>query len=125
MCICMTLAGSVAFEDHAAWKVKTLAYDIIGIGKPTGAYRLSRIPSEGLAATLFLDRHMPIELDSIGNVQALYLPGVAKVQPVVRLFMLEAVMDGLHQHRLHATGCLAVTINMSNAVCRSGPCAWH
>ena len=73
--------------------------------KQTGAYRLSRVPSEGLAATLFLNRHMSIELDGIGNVQALYLPGVAKVQPVVGLFMLEAVMNGLHDHRAHITCC--------------------
>ena len=46
---------------------------------------------------------MPIEFDGIGNVQALYLPGVAKVQPVVRLFMLEAVMDGLHDHIIQLT----------------------
>ena len=68
--------------------------------KQTGAYRLSRVPSEGLAATLFLDRHMPIELDGVGNVEALYLPGVAEVQPVVGLLMLEPVMNGLHDHKL-------------------------
>ena len=74
-----------------------------GMWKETGAYRLSRVPSEGLAATLLLHRHVPIKLDGIGNVQALYLPGVAKVQPVVRLLMLEAIMNGLHDHRVQIT----------------------
>ena len=40
---------------------------------------------------------MAVELDGVGNVQALNLPGVAKVEPVVWLLMLEPIMDGLHQ----------------------------
>lgn len=42
-----------------------------------------------------MHRHVAIELDGIAHIQALNLPGVAKVQPVVRLLMLEAVHNCL------------------------------
>ena len=42
---------------------------------------------------------MAIELDSVGNVQALNFPWVAKVQPVVWLLMLEPIVNGLHMEQ--------------------------
>ena len=41
---------------------------------------------------------MTIKLDGVRNVQALDLPGVAEHEPVVRLLMLEPVLDVLPEH---------------------------
>jgi hypothetical protein len=37
-----------------------------------------------------------IEFDGIANIQALDLPGIAEIEPVVGLLMLEAIHNGLH-----------------------------
>ena len=42
-----------------------------------------------------MDGHVPIEFDSVPHVEALNLPGVAKIEPIVWLLMLEAVLDEL------------------------------
>ena len=59
------------------------------------AHRLPRVPLEDLAPTILMDGHVPIELDGVPHVEALNLPGVAKIEPVVWLLMLEAVLDEL------------------------------
>ena len=66
------------------------------IEEGTRTYRFTRVPSENLAAVLFMYRDMAVEFDGIAHIQPLYLPGVAKVEPVVRLLMLETIHDGLH-----------------------------
>ena len=68
-------------------------------------HRLARVPLECLPAIFFLHRHMAIELDGVCNVQPFNLPGVSKVQPVVWLLMLKAILDCLQQS--HRSGQLA------------------
>ena len=58
-------------------------------------HRLARIPAEDLTAHLLMDGDMAVELDGVSNIQALNLPGVAKVEPIVWLFVLEAIDDVL------------------------------
>ena len=54
-----------------------------------------------------MHRHMPVELDGVAHIQPLNLPGVAKVEPVVRLLMLEAVHNCLQaSDSLRAQGLL-------------------
>ena len=43
---------------------------------------------------------MAVEVDGIADIQALNLPGVAEVEPVVRLLVLEAVHNGLRAQPL-------------------------
>lgn len=58
----------------------------------------SRVPAELLAAIRVLHGHVSVVLDGVEHVQALDLPGVAVVEPVIRLLSLEAVRDGLPEH---------------------------
>lgn len=58
-------------------------------------YLLAWFPFEHLATILIANRHMPIERDRIGNIVSLNFPGVAIVEPVIWLLMLEAIDDGL------------------------------
>ncbi len=41
---------------------------------------------------------MPIEFDGVGHIETLDFPGVAKIEPVVWLLMLEAINDVLQRH---------------------------
>ncbi len=73
------------------------------------AYRLSRIPAEDLTAHLLMYGDMSVELDGIRHIQTLNLPRVAKIQPVVRLLMLEAINNVLQreQHQQASIVCRA------------------
>ncbi len=62
---------------------------------------------------------MPVELDGVCNVQPLNLPGVAEIQPVVRLLMLEPIMDCLQHYTLPFCAWLRIVL------CHSvHGCAW-
>ena len=58
-------------------------------------HRLAGVPAEHLAAVLLVHADVAVELDGVRHVEALDLPGVAEIEPVVRLLVLEAVDDGL------------------------------
>eukprot|EP00951_Prasinocladus_malaysianus_P008378 scaffold60592_cov40-Prasinocladus_malaysianus.AAC.1 len=60
-----------------------------------GTYRLARMPPEDLPVVLLTNAYMAIELDIIADLWPLNLPSIAKVEPVVRLLVLEAILDGL------------------------------
>ena len=70
---------------------------------------------------------MAIELDSVGNVQALNLPWVAKVQPVVWLLMLETIVNGLHAKEYLSTIAPYSFDRCCTHVCRkvTGMSAWY
>lgn len=77
---------------------------------PTGANRLAGVPPE-LLSTIFLGyRYMPVELDGVRHVQTLNLPGVAEIEPVVWLLVLEAVHDALRR-----------SVTERALICRRGP----
>ena len=44
---------------------------------------------------------MAIEFDRVANVQALNLPRVAKIEPIVGLLVLKSVHNGLHTNSVH------------------------
>mmetsp|Transcript_40127 Transcript_40127/g.103876 ORF Transcript_40127/g.103876 Transcript_40127/m.103876 type:complete len:708 (-) Transcript_40127:720-2843(-) len=56
------------------------------------------VPLEDLAAVLVAHADVAVVLDVVGDLRALDLPRVAEVEPVVRLLVLEAVLDGLPEH---------------------------
>ena len=66
-------------------------------------HRLTGIPPELLPSILLCHRHVPVKLDGVRHVQPLDLPGVAKIEPVVWLLVLEAVHDAL-QHWMDMQG---------------------
>lgn len=72
------------------------------------SHRLARIPPEDLAPLLLMNRDMAVEVDRVAHIQALNLPGVAEVQPVVWLLMLEAVHDGLRTAPHRSLKCTSV-----------------
>ena len=60
------------------------------------AHRLARDPLEGLPALVFAHRDVAVEFDGVADIQALNLPWVPKVQPVVRLLVLEPIHQQLY-----------------------------
>ena len=50
---------------------------------------------------------MPVELDRVAHVEPLDLPGVAEVEPVVGLLVLEAVDDRLAEHAVLVADAVA------------------
>lgn len=63
-------------------------------------HRVARNPFEDLPPGLLLHGDMAVEFDRVPHIQALYLPGIAKIEPVVRLLMLEAIDDRLQCNTL-------------------------
>ena len=43
---------------------------------------------------------MAVKLDGVAHIQTLYFPGVAKIEPVVWLLMLEAIHQKLHESNI-------------------------
>lgn len=61
----------------------------------TRPHRFAGVPSEDLAPILLMHRDMTVELDGVTHIQALNLPRIAEIQPVVRLLVLEAIYNCL------------------------------
>jgi len=61
----------------------------------TRPHRFAGVPSEDLAPILLMHRDMTVELDGVTHIQALNLPRIAEIQPVVRLLVLEAIHNCL------------------------------
>ena len=80
------------------------------------SHRLAGVPSEHLAALLLMDRHVAVEVDGVAHVQALDLPGVAEVQPVIRLLVLESVHYGLREHSHHKSDMASVCFKHAPAL---------
>ena len=85
-------------------------------------YRFARVPSEDLAPILFMHRHVPVELDGVAHIQPLYLPRIAKVEPVVWLLVLESIHNCLRtaqcQVRQQPQTCRSIAF-MKSADCSS------